>query len=61
MRIVVVKERFLKKLRLQGNFDITDAPFTNPVTQGKVSLLSARASEENEKSLNENPPDTRAS
>lgn len=52
------KERFLKKLRLQGNFDITDARFTNPATETKVSLLSARASGENKKSQDENPPDT---
>jgi hypothetical protein len=51
------KERFLKKLRLQGDFDITDARFTNPVTQTKVSSLSVRASGEKKKDLDENPPD----
>jgi hypothetical protein len=52
-----IKERFLRKLRLQGDFDITHARFTNPVTQTKVSLLSARASGENKRSLEENPRD----
>lgn len=37
------KEPFLKRVRLEGDFGITDAQFTKPSTQGKVEELSERA------------------
>jgi hypothetical protein len=37
------KERFLRKLRLDGNFRISDARFTHENTQRKVDELSERA------------------
>ncbi|HEY3458757.1 MAG TPA: AsmA-like C-terminal region-containing protein [Bryobacteraceae bacterium] len=39
-----IHERFLKKVRLDGEFDITGGEFVKPGSQRKVDELSARAS-----------------
>jgi AsmA-like C-terminal region len=49
-------EPFLRRVRLEGNFGISDAQFTNPHTEGKVDELSARARSKKEREKEDEDP-----
>ncbi len=50
-------EEFLRRIRLNGTFDITQAHFARPTTQLKVDQLSARAHSKKEKDTDASDPE----